>query len=105
MLQKLKPEASPHSSCSIVLLILWTGPLSIIGDPLGSALKTTLKPTVGRLTGAVREPSGEASNRVKQVARHEVGYSEEENNKPHEELPGGESIGGKTQDAKNPLGL
>ncbi|QIX01787.1 hypothetical protein AMS68_007304 [Peltaster fructicola] len=98
-------EALPNMAPGGPLGTQQKGLLSIVGDPLGKALDTTLKPTVGRLTGAIGQPTGEAADRVKQTARHEVGYSQEDNGKPDKELPGGESIGSKEQTGGNPLGL
>lgn len=42
---------------------------------------------------------------VQKQAKRELAYSNEDNDKPDSELPGGERIGGKSQSGENPLGL
>ena len=86
-------------------MILFTGPLSIIGDPLGQVLDKGLKP-IGQITGQVGKPAGEALQNVENQAKKEEGYSDKvDHSIPDSELPGGERIGGKTQSGQNPLGL
>lgn len=81
------------------------GLLSAVGDPVGQVLDKSLKPTVGRITGGVGRPTGEAAERVHNVARNEHAYSRDDNDLPDEEKPGGKRIGGNAQNGQNPLGL
>ena len=69
---------------------------------MGQVLDKGLKPTVGRLTGAIGRPSGQALLDVQAHAKKEVGYEKEDTK---EEGPGGKSIGGNSQTGQNPLGL
>ena len=69
-----------------MLLTITTGPLSVIGDPIGKVAEKGLKP-VGSLTGNVGEPSGEAALEVKHQAIEEQGGNENPN-KPDSEKPG-----------------
>lgn len=81
-----------------------TGPLTIIGDPLGQLLGYATKP-LGHVTGAIGRPNGEAMLEVQKQAKRDHAYTNEDNGKPDSELPGGERIGGKSQSGENPLGL
>jgi hypothetical protein len=80
------------------------GLLSPITDGVGQVLEKGLKP-IGHVVGQVGNPSGEALINVEKQVKKEKGYSDEDNNKPDSELPGGERIGGKAQTGDNPLGL
>jgi hypothetical protein len=84
-------------------LTSFTGPLSVIGDPVGQVADKALKP-VGHLTGQVGQPAGEALSNVENEAIEQKG-GKDNPNKPDHEKPGGERIGGKQQTASNPLGL
>ena len=70
---------------------------------MGQVLDKSLKPTVGRLTGAIAKPSGQALLDVQDHAKNEVGYEKKE--KDEKDWPGGKSIGGNAQTGQNPLGL
>ena len=80
------------------------GLLSVIGDPIGSVAGKVVKP-LGSVTGAIGNPTGEALLKSERVAKHEKGYSDEDNDLTDKERPGGEKIGGNEQNDKNPLGL
>lgn len=90
------PNSSPSHSLTL------TGPLSIIGDPLGKGLEKGLAP-IGHITGQVGEPSGQALLNAQNQAKEEAGYKDKM--KRDDTGPGGEEIGGKEQTGKNPLGL
>jgi len=81
------------------------GLLSPLGDPLGQVLEKGLKPTLGRVTGAIGKGPGEAMENVHKQARYEIKYSDKDKDPADRDLPGGESIGGKDQTGQNPLGL
>ena len=85
----------------------WTscsGLLSPIGDVAGQVLDKGLKP-IGHFTGQIGNPAGEALSNAEFAAKKEIKHTNEDNNKPDSEKPGGVSIGGQEQTAKNPLGL
>lgn len=79
-----------------------TGPLSVVGDPVGQVLDKGLSP-IGHVTGQVGKPSGQALLDVQKQMKEEAGYSDK--TKVEDKGPGGDSVGGKEQNAKNPLGL
>jgi len=80
-----------------------SGLLSFIGDPLGKVTNTILKPTLGAVTGAIGQPTGDALKDVQVQAKREKGYTQEE--KPEEEWWGGKALGAELPGGKNPLGL
>lgn len=69
---------------------------------MGQVLDKGLKP-VGHVTGAIAQPNGQALLDVQKQATEENGYRDKM--KVDNGGPGGDSIGGKEQTAKNPLGL
>ena len=90
--------------CSVIL-ITQTGLLSPLGNPLGKVVNVVTKP-VGQLTGQIGNPSGEAMENLNKEVRKEKKFTDEDDpNKPESEMPGGEALGGKEQNAKNPLGI
>jgi hypothetical protein len=78
------------------------GLLSPVGDVVGQVLDKGLSP-LGHVVGSVGNPNGQALLDVKEHAKKEMGYSDEE--KPENERPGGARIGGNAQTGQNPLGL
>ena len=102
--QKGVPVSSTGNSLQTAHWYTLAGLLSPIGDGVGKVLETGLKP-VGHVVGQVGNPAGEAMGKVKITAKNAHGYEEKDSIKSEKDMPGGESVGGKTQSGDNPLGL